>query len=259
LPGRRLLSEAFGGVGGVTVEEETVAEVGQMLDTYVAGLTLAKYMHVESDPGEVPAAMWTGEVFETIGVKPRRFANAQELLAAMREEDGFEVAWVGWRMLPSAVTAADVAAVEEEFGIRFPPLYRAYLRARAHLLEGFTSRRHGESIGLPSVPFDRPLEPLRKLLRDWGQVIPAGFIPCGTYGDEEWGGLFFDAGRRGADGDCPVVLIDHEVGVSLGEEGAGQRAAIEQHVEPLYESCRELLADYLLRAEPGAAPDPAGR
>ena len=242
----------------MTVDEEAVAEFGRMLDAYAARVRLAKYLHAESDPDEVPAAMWTGDVFPIGGTGARRFATARELLAAMQGDDGFDAALVGWRMLPSTVTEAEVAAVEAEIGAPFPPPYRAYLRARSHLLEGFRSRRHGTSISLPPLPPDQPLAPLRKLLRDWGWqlTVPAGFLPCGAFGDEEWGGLFFDTGRRRADGDCPVVCIDHECLVPLAE-GAENRERLLRDADTLYDSSGELFADMLTPAEPGAAPDPA--
>ena len=55
--------------------------------------------------------------------------------------------------------------------------------------------------------------------------------------------MCFDTGRRAPDGDCPVVWMDHEVLVPLGEEHWRIRGTVLPLAQPLYESCPELLAD----------------
>src|SRR5262245_59781900 len=41
--------------------------------------------------------------------------------------------WVEWRILPSTLSETEVTALEVEFGVQFPPLFRTYLLARFHL------------------------------------------------------------------------------------------------------------------------------
>ena len=50
--------------------------------------------------------------------------------------------WVEWSVLPSTLTEADVAELENNFGIHLPPLFRAYLLARFHMFDQVSSRRH---------------------------------------------------------------------------------------------------------------------
>jgi hypothetical protein len=44
--------------------------------------------------------------------------------------------WVERRVLPSTLTEAEVTAVEKEFGVQFPPLFRAYWLPLAQPLYG---------------------------------------------------------------------------------------------------------------------------
>ena len=67
--------------------------------------------------------------------------------------------WVAWKMLPSTITEDDLRCLEGEFGIRFPPLFRAYLLARSHLFDQVRSRRYEQLILLPAMPSHDPLRP----------------------------------------------------------------------------------------------------
>jgi hypothetical protein len=90
--------------------------------------------------------------------------------------------WVEWRMLPSTLTERDVAAVEREFGIEFPPLFRAFLLARFHLFGQVASRKYDQGIFMPDLPANRPLAPLRDLLAAWAVLINAQYIPIRRMG-----------------------------------------------------------------------------
>jgi len=204
--------------------EDDIAYVGSLLDVYGAR---AWKMHVVAEDPEdagVPPEMRAGEV----------------------NEDG----WVEWRLLPSTLSEADVAAVEREFAVEFPPLFRAYLLARFHLFDQAKSERYDQQILMTDTPANRPLAPLRELLNAWGPLIDAGYVPFAQWGDG-WGPMCFDARARGADGDCPVVWLDHERVIPLGEEACRQREVMQLLAQPLYGSCREFLLDVF--SHPSAA------
>ena len=195
---------------------EDTAFVGSLLDAYGAG---ACKMHVAAeDP-------------EDAGVPP-------EMQAGAVNEDG----WVEWRLLPSTLSEADVAAVEREFGVEFPPLFRAYLLARFHLFDQAKSERYDQQILMTDTPANRPLTPLRELLTAWRPLIGAAYVPFAQWGDG-WGPMCFDARARATDGDCLVVWLDHERVIPLGEEAWRRREAMQPLAEPLYGSCREFLVD----------------
>jgi hypothetical protein len=199
----------------MSVAEDTMF-VGQHLDAYAER---AWRMGVAADnraDAGIPPVMQVGEV----------------------NDEG----WVEWQVLPSTLTVAEVAAVEGEFGVSFPPLFRAYLLARFHLFDQVQSRRYNQLIWMTDTPAGRPLRPLRQLMLSWQPLTAAGYVPFAQWGDS-WGPMCFDTAGRRADGDCPVVWMDHEALVPLGSERCRLREAVAPLAQPLYESCREFLVD----------------
>lgn len=150
--------------------------------------------------------------------------------------------WVERRMLPSTLRFEDVGQVEQDFDIRFPPVYAAYLVSRFHLFDQVSSARYDQQVLLPRLPSHRPFEELRQLLSAWQPLIESGLIPFAQWGDG-WGPMCFDDRGRGADGDCPVVWLDHESLHALGTENSRSRDAISPLLQPLYDGTREFLLD----------------
>lgn len=196
--------------------KEDIAFVGELLDAYAVNA-------------------WRMGV-ATAG--PRRFCVPPEMQVGEVNAEG----WVEWRVLPSTLNEADVTAVEQEFGVQFPPLFQAYLLSRFHLFHQVRSRRYNQQILMTDTPAGMPLEPLRNLMSSWRSLIDAEFIPFAEWGDG-WGPMCFDSARRGADGDCPVVWMDHEALISLESEQCRQRASVLPLAQLLYESCRQFLTD----------------
>jgi hypothetical protein len=202
------------------VLSEDIEYVGRLLDTYAEG---RDRMHVAAeDP-------------EDAGVPP-------DMQAGPVNEDG----WVEWKLLPSTLSEGDIVGIEEQFGVQFPPLFRSYLLARFHLFDQVRSRRHDQQIMMTCVPSGEQLGPLEELMRAWQPVIGAGFAPFAEWGDG-WGPMCFDLERRGEEGDCPVVWMDHESLISLGPEACSRREEVLPLAQPLYRSCREFLTDVFAR------------
>lgn len=145
-------------------------------------------------------------------------------------------------MLPSTLKEESIIAVETEFNVPFPPLFRAYLTARFHLFSelSFSEGSETVSILLPALPCDNPLGELRGFI-DWGPFLHTGFVPFGDY-QIGYGPLCFDSTKQLPDGDCPVVWFDHDELFSLSEEQLGNRESVEPLAHPLFSSFRELLA-----------------
>ncbi|HYE20031.1 MAG TPA: SMI1/KNR4 family protein [Tepidisphaeraceae bacterium] len=199
--------------------------MGLAEDTTYVGALLDAYAEVE------PRVHVAAKAPRGAGVPP-------EMHAGPVNEHG----WVEWRMLPTTLTDADVVAVEREFGVTFPPLFRAYLLARLQLFRQVGSDRHDQPVLMTHLPSDRPLGPLRDLLTAWRPLIDARYVPFAEWGDG-WGPMCFDAQARGADGDCPVVWLDHERVIPMGEDAVRRREAMEPLARPLYGSFREFLID----------------
>ena len=207
-----------------------ISEAGARIDAFAAAADPMLMHGVAAEEGStrgVPRAMWDGPV----------------------DDEG----WVRWKVLPSDLTAADLAALEKRFDVRFPPIWAAYLRARCHCFDQLKSERHGgRLVGLPDAPAGRALEAQTSLLKVNTPLERAGFVPIAGWGDG-WGPVCFDATRRGVGGDCPVVWLDHEPLAGLSRAGRlGDRAAVEPLAQPLYGCVRDLLKDLF------AAPNGAG-
>jgi hypothetical protein len=190
--------------------------VGQLLDAYAVDAWRMGVAAVDPKGAGVPSEMQVGPV------------NAE--------------GWVAWRLLPSTLNEADVIVLENEFGVRFPPLFRAYLLARFHLFDQVRSRRYDQQIFMTDTPAGKPLRPLRSLMLSWRPLIDASFVPIAQWGDG-WGPMCFDSAECGADGECPVVWMDHEALIPLGAERCRERGSVLPLAQPLYGSCKEFLLD----------------
>jgi hypothetical protein len=190
--------------------------VGRLLDAYAVDDHRMGVASKDPKDAGVPKEMQVGEV----------------------DADG----WVEWRVLPSTLTEAEVDAVEKEFAVQFPPLFRAYMLARFQLFDQVHSRRYDQQIFMTDTPAGKPLKPIRTLMKAWRSLIDAGYIPFAEWGDG-WGPMCFDSVKRTADGECPVVWMDHEALIPLGSNRCRQRESVLPLAQPLYGSCREFLVD----------------
>lgn len=141
-----------------------------------------------------------------------------------------------WRLLPSPVSDEDLAALERDLGVTLPATQRAYLQARAHLFQQVYDSVHGEAIGLPEMPVDRPLSDLRADVKAWAPLLGAGYLPVATFGDG-YGPICADLG---ASGEPPVVWFEHEELFDLGFERCDDRAIVAPLARPLFDSLLDL-------------------
>jgi len=207
------------------VDPNEIERVGRLIDAYYAQAKPILRKGVASQKST------------DYGIPPEMFAGPIS-----------ESGWVEWKLLPSTLKASDIEQLETEFGVKFPPSFQAYLLARHHCFDQMSSRRHEESIMLPDLPSRNPLRKLREELHGWRPLIAAGLIPFAEFGDG-YGPICFDASRRSADGECPILWVDHEVIAPLGDK-ASNREKIRPFEQPLYRSFNEMLQDLF-----GAAND----
>ena len=161
---------------------------------------------------------------ENAGVPPEMFDGEPDA-------DG----WVRWKMLASTVTEKDLAAIEQRLPGRFPPLFRAFLTAR------FTMSIENAEVRLPALPSDNPLGELLSTLDACSVLLPAGLVALAADGNDARY-LCFDFGNRLPDGDCPIVLFDHEHLINFAEKSGGERRRqMIEYAVPAYASFRELL------------------
>ncbi|MFY0564748.1 SMI1/KNR4 family protein [Archangium lansingense] len=193
------------------VKDEDRRFIENLIADYTAtGMMMGVAKEPDADPedGGVPQAMWAEEV----------------------DPEG----WVSWKPLPSTVTEAEVRALEKQFGAEFPPLFRAFLTTR------FVMDLGGGGVRLPALPSDAPLGELQSMLEAWSPLHEAGYLAF-AHDTNDAGPLCFDTQRRREDGDCPVVLIDHELAGDIVHGEPPFREKLEQIAQPAFESFRDLL------------------
>ncbi|HJL20206.1 MAG TPA: SMI1/KNR4 family protein [Sandaracinaceae bacterium LLY-WYZ-13_1] len=201
----------------MTTEDALARELRERIDAYWAAHRAAcrlpsKAPDYDVEDGGVPKAMELGEP----------------------DADG----WVGWRVVDSPVTAAELDALEARVG-PLPTALRAHLRAACQLLE---LRLDGTNVALPQVPSDDPLGPVEAALTSWPPLAQLGFVPFGSYADGA-GPICFDRERPTGDRDerdFTVVWFDHDALHSSSPDAWADRAAVEALARPLAPSCREL-------------------
>lgn len=204
------------------INEEDLEFVRRLLDEYAKTAWRMSVASDENDERGVPKAMQSTAV----------------------DKEG----WVEWRMLPSTLHEAEIAAVETEFGIHLPPLFRAYLSARFHLFNQVGSRKYQQQILMSDTPSRNPLKPLHDELSAWRPLIAEGYVPFAEWGDG-WGPMCFDDSQRAPDGDCPIVWFEHELLVDLRSEKYERRESVARLAQPLYSSFREFVTDVFVADE----------
>jgi len=167
---------------------------------------------------------------------PKDHAVPQDMWAGPVNSEG----WVDWKLLPSTVTDDDIAELEVRFAVAYPPSFRAYLRARFHCFDQVRSARYDQLISLPKMQTRDPLYQVRELLAAYRSLIPAQLIAFAEWGDG-WGPMCFDAQRRGGDGECPILWLDHEL-IPFGQQTIA-RSKVAPLEKFLYGSFEELLQD----------------
>ena len=195
--------------------------IDSLLDAYFEALSnagqlrgLAKKPPFEPGSPGVPAAMFEGE------------PDAQGV--------------VDYKVLPSTVTEAQVRALETRAGGPFPPSFRAYLR-HGHFM-GVGGK--GKRARLPATPSDDPLGEISRYLDGWSGLLPAGYVAFAEDTNDA-GALCFDYRNRRQDGDCPVVLFDHDALVPLEEAARGDRAVVEPLAEEFAPSFLDLAREMI--------------
>ncbi len=114
--------------------------------------------------------------------------------------------WIGWKPVPSTVTDDDLDGIEKQLGMKFPPLYRTFLKY-VHFYElteiGLSFCKH---------PIHKWRSELQKLYEGWDcqRIIGTGLIPFASETNMDAGPVCFDTRNRSSEGDCPIVFWDHE-------------------------------------------------
>ena len=111
--------------------------------------------------------------------------------------------WTPWKPIDSPIGDEQLLALEDEVGVSFPPLFRAYLMYKCLLMTDF-------AVIFPETPSNAPLEKLRQHLALWESELffkERSLVPF-AYDADDAGPVCFDIGRQNSVGDCPIVRVD---------------------------------------------------
>jgi len=195
---------------------EDIERVGTLIDRYYAKI---------AD---------TEDIFALI-----RISTDADLVASMQTNRVDAFGHPVWQPMKSTAREGDLAQLEQDVGAEFPPLFRAYALSRCHFFVEFHGLDH--RFLLPDFPPGLPLKGLS--LHADPSCVTLGLLPFGSY-DDAYGPVCFDLESRAADGDCPLVWIDHEFMSGL-EEYEWNRARVQLEIQPLYSSFKAMLEDLL--------------
>lgn len=159
-----------------------------------------------------------------------------ELIAGGQENSPW--ARARWKPAPIRTDPAALVELYEKLPGRFPPLYERLALSYRWLevdLVGFVtlwSNPPGPSLSLL-------LDKLRADPRFVEVLFPLGFLPFGKASGGSYDPVCFDLHRRNADGDCPVVRVEHEAVLCDGRIGDQWELA---------DSFRTLVQDVVVKA-----------
>lgn len=200
------------------VSSDDRAFIEEFLDRYAE--------HLRSEDMMVLPARLPSDDPEDGGVPP-------EMMEGEIDSEG----WVRWKMLPSRVSEEQIRNLEERLPGPLPPLFRAYLTTR------FTMDVEWGEVRLPGVPSDNPLQEIERAIDDHDFLLGDGYVAFGD-SSNDIGPLCFDMHDRLPDGDCAVVLFDHEY---LGPfiDSTGSREDLELIADYVADSFRSLLQEVM--------------
>ena len=125
----------------------------------------------------------------------------EEMRASELDEEG----WVKWKMIPSTVTESNFEIIENEWGVQFPLMLKAYFKVYFHYFE--------ENVG--RVPPDEPFYSLNNAYNP--ALLTCGYLPF-TWDSEGYFIRCIDLSNMPDEDSCPIYQIDHEVLFEYDEE-----------------------------------------
>ncbi|MDY5911929.1 MAG: SMI1/KNR4 family protein [Inconstantimicrobium porci] len=134
-----------------------------------------------------------------------RIKEGQDVPEDMMSDNGT------WKLVESQVTDEQIRALEDEFKIKIPQVFKNYLSSYYYLfdeLNGTIDNFYGEFdkkviMYIPKQPSDAPLKGYADLFRGLSELIDFGYIPIGDfYG---WGPICFDTLNNNK-----IVWLDHD-------------------------------------------------
>ncbi|HEY3268424.1 MAG TPA: SMI1/KNR4 family protein [Armatimonadota bacterium] len=141
---------------------------------------------------------------ETINRLPREPDVEDQIPASVRGEPDDAEGWYDWSIRPLP-TIDWIEPMERRIGIEFPPAFRSLVTR--YVFPCFDAGPIALAANTPEGVFWelRCMDPAFEEV-----LVPKGYIPFARPDTFRYDPICFDTRRRGADGECPLVCIEHE-------------------------------------------------
>jgi len=137
----------------------------------------------------------------------------------MRIEEDSEEEWSQWKLVPSTVSNQDIINLEQEFGLRFPEWYKAFISTYHHYFDN-----------IPQQSITEPLDDIKNMFNPI--LCRLHYLPFCW--DSEYGKIYcIDLNQLPDEMSCAIYQIEHEILFDLDETTAGP-AELQASLELLY-------------------------
>lgn len=126
--------------------------------------------------------------------------------------------WKQWKLIPSTIADEDIQQLEENWGIPFPDIMKAFLTTYFHSFEAPIGRHTSN-------------RPFYALHNAWNPIlVKVGYLPF-TWDEEHYLIRCIDLANMPNEDNCPVCQIDHEILFDFDENSEVNREEIESNME----------------------------
>lgn len=167
----------------------------------------------------------------------------------MRNGEVDEEGWTDWKIVNSTITMEEIEVIEQQYEIKYPELYKQFLRAYHYVELQFKNIKEGSSykgdcafIEMPRLLTGEGLSEVINLMENWHPMLLAGYLPFAV-GEDGQGPICFDLLNPNEQGDYPVIWVLHDYLHQLDDtqqNGEAIRAFLHPYIREIFPSFEEM-------------------
>lgn len=167
----------------------------------------------------------------------------------MRNGQVDEEGWIDWKIVNSTITMEEIEVIEQQYAIKYPELYKQFLRAYHYIELQFKNIKEGSSykgdcafIEMPRLLTGEGLSEVISLIENWNPMLLAGYLPFAV-GEDGQGPICFDLRNPNEQGDYPVVWVLHDYLHQVDDaqqDGEAVRAFLQPYIREIFPSFEEM-------------------
>nr|WP_245251081.1 SMI1/KNR4 family protein [Paenibacillus turicensis] len=143
----------------------------------------------------------------------------------------------------------EIEVIEQQYEIKYPELYKQFLRAYHYVELQFKNIKEGSSykgdcafIEMPRLLTGEGLSEVINLMENWHPMLLAGYLPFAV-GEDGQGPICFDLLNPNEQGDYPVIWVLHDYLHQLDDtqqNGEAIRAFLHPYIREIFPSFEEM-------------------